>query len=360
MDDGCASRLARGVAAVCLTIWGAMTAAISPALVAACGGELAGGEAETFHDGEPAPATRVVVHAAALAPAPRAASAAIESFGESFAADPDRVLVHDAAGKWLATFTFGARTVTLRGPARTFEETTAAHAVNHRVWVRLLPAPFDGAVDSKWLKEASSSKAPDLLATAFEYTAGALAVAQGNLVIAGDACYGPLLPDGTRAEGSDFNDYLGVSWSYPEKLDAPEADQFGCLDCSGFVRMLFGYRGGVPLGLDPVPGADRLPRRAWQMHEAAPGVVVAPDTGIQQQDFSRLAPGDLVFFDVSSDDGPAIDHVGVYLGRDRGGRHRFVSSRKKANGPTMGDVGGASVLDGTGLYAKALRAVRRL
>ena len=39
--------------------------------------------------------------------------------------------------------------------------------------------------------------------------------------------------------------------------------------------------------------------------------------------------------------------------------HRFISSRKSANGPTLGDTNGKSLLDGTGLYAKSFRAARR-
>jgi len=50
----------------------------------------------------------------------------------------------------------------------------------------------------------------------------------------------------------------------------------------------------------------------------------------------------------------------MYLGVDSGGHHRFVSSRKTANGPTLGDLGGKSLLDGTGHYAVSFRAARRL
>jgi hypothetical protein len=67
-----------------------------------------------------------------------------------------------------------------------------------------------------------------------------------------------------------------------------------------------------------------------------------------------------VFSDASTDDGTAIDHVGLYLGKDSAGNYRFISSRKTVNGPTMGDVGGKSVLNGTGLYAKTFVAARRL
>ena len=60
------------------------------------------------------------------------------------------------------------------------------------------------------------------------------------------------------------------------------------------------------------------------------------------------------------DDGTAIDHVGIFLGRDDVGNDRFISSRKTANGPTMGDLAGRSVLNGTGYYASAFRTARRV
>lgn len=50
----------------------------------------------------------------------------------------------------------------------------------------------------------------------------------------------------------------------------------------------------------------------------------------------------------------------MYLGLDTLGQHRFVSSRKSIDGPTMGDYRGRSTLNGIGLYAMAFRAVRRL
>ena len=76
--------------------------------------------------------------------------------------------------------------------------------------------------------------------------------------------------------------------------------------------------------------------------------------------FAVLAPGDVVSFDASSDDGSDIDHTGIYLGVDQAGHARFVSSRKSADGPTMGDLRGRSTLDGTGYYATAFRTARRI
>jgi cell wall-associated NlpC family hydrolase len=276
--------------------------------------------------------------------------------------DPARTCVTDSAGNWLATFTDGAFTVCLAGPARTFAERTATYPVRSGTWVRALPAPFARQPDVAWLEQALRDTSPDVLQTAMQYIENAPSFWSdgGGRRIGGDAAYGPLQADGTRQEGSDFNDYLGIAWTYASGTRAfPDAPQLGCLDCSGFVRMVLGYRGGLPLSLS-ADGGRSLPRRAYQMLDAGPGIVTIANRGRQVTDFSALAPGDLVFFDASVDDGKQIDHVGVYLGRDTGGNHRFVSSRKSINGPTLGDYNGRSILNGTGLYAKAFRAVRRL
>jgi cell wall-associated NlpC family hydrolase len=134
---------------------------------------------------------------------------------------------------------------------------------------------------------------------------------------------------------------------------------YGALDCSGFVRIVYGYRSGYPLQYTP-RARGALPRRAVMMAERGPGVLIIPDSGKQVTDFDRLQAGDLLFFDADPGDGPVVDHVGMYLGIDSAGRRRFVSSRKVANGPTLGDVGAASVLDGSGLYASGFRSARRL
>ncbi|MBA2529144.1 MAG: C40 family peptidase [Euzebyales bacterium] len=272
--------------------------------------------------------------------------------------DPDRVVVSDDLGR-VATFTTAARTVTVRGPSRTFREATTSASVSSTTWVRLLPVPFTGSVDWSWLSARLADRSPDLLDVAAQYVTGAAVKTDATgLRYAGDASYGPVQPDGSRQEGSDFNDYLGVPWTYDSTVDRPENAQLHALDCSGFVRMVFGYRGGVPLTLRPEEG--RLPRRAVHMNASAPGAVVIADRGFVPSRLSMLRPGDLVLFDASSDDGTDIDHVGIYLGRDSSRAPRFVSSRKTVDGPTMGDVGGRSTLTGTGLYARSWRAARRL
>lgn len=271
---------------------------------------------------------------------------------------PMRVVVSDSRGA-VATFTVGARSVRLRGPQRVFSESTTAATVTTRVWVRLLAHPFSGTVDTAWLASALADRSPDVLALATQYLTGAPDLtASTGLRRAGDASYGPLLADGTRQEGSDFNDYLGLPWSYGSSLDKPERDQFGALDCSGYVRIVFGYRSGVRLTL--LPNGSRLPRRAVQMLDSAPGHVVISDAGSRPTNLSGLQPGDLVFFDASTSDGSVVDHVGILLGLDSTGALRFVSSRKSADGPTMGDTAGRSTITGTGYYATAFRAARRV
>jgi len=74
----------------------------------------------------------------------------------------------------------------------------------------------------------------------------------------------------------------------------------------------------------------------------------------------QLQPGDLVFFRTRELPGGRIGHIGIYLGLDTADHPRFISSRKNAGGPTMGDKGGTSRLDGDGYYAQGLRGARRL
>ncbi len=274
-------------------------------------------------------------------------------------ADPDRVVVSDRTGV-LATFTVGARTVTLRGPRRTFSEpSTTASMVSTTAWVRLLPTPYSHGIDRRWLAAALSDRSPDVLAVAAEYLPRApTRVDPAGRIVSSDASYGPLDADGRRVAGADVNDYLGIEWVLGSRTDRPEPHQLGSLDCSGFVRMVLGYRLGVPLSLDP--DGTSLPRRAVAMAASGTGVLIVPDTGARARAHDALLPGDLVFSDVSTDDGPAIDHVGIYLGTDSSGAARFVSSRKAADGPTMGDLGGRSTLTGSGLYAQGFRAARRV
>lgn len=283
----------------------------------------------------------------------------------------ETVQLKDAGGRWVATFTEGAHTVLMAGPARTFSEARVTPVVTHKVWVRTLPVPFSGRVDARWVeyaRRANQRAYPDVLGLAMQYVPGAPPIFEGKLQIAGTAAYGALV-DGVREEGADFNDYLGIEWTYRETVDKPEKRQFHCLDCSGFIRMVWGYRAHlpgdtypnvIPLCLKPQRIRRAMPRRSFEICKSGPGVLVIEDAGVQVEDFSRIGIGDLVFFDADLKDGPRIDHLGMYLGRDSQDHHRFISSRKRANGPTMGDRNGKSILDGTGDFAKAFRAVRRI
>jgi cell wall-associated NlpC family hydrolase len=304
--------------------------------------------------------SRVVALAAVLSALAPAAAAHAARLRFTRATAPAGTLVTDrSTGAWLATFTDGARTVTLAGPARRFGEATTRATVRSTTWVRLLGAPFRGRVDRRWLARELADRSPDVLALGMQYVTGAPSRSDASgLRIAGDADYGPLQPDGTREEGSDFDDYLGIPWTFGTSVDQPEATQHGALDCSGFVRIVFGYRAGLPLTLRP--NGVALPRRAFEQYASAPGRVLVRDRGRRVASLRALAPGDLVFFDAATDDGTQIDHVGIYLGVDSLGHRRFLSSRKSANGPTLGDLAGPSILDGAGLYARSFRAVRRL
>ncbi len=262
---------------------------------------------------------------------------------------------------WLATFTDGARTVSVRGSQRTFSEPGAVHTVTHNVWVRLLDTPFSGVVDEAWLQGKLNDTSLDALGVAMQYISGAPTLTDAsNRTYASDADYGPLGPDGTRQEGSDFNDYLGINYDYNGVTDSYETAQLGAMDCSGYMRMIWGYRLGMKLTNQADGTGLALPRRAVQMYASGPGVATIAQGSDARANMAKLQPGDLVFSDASTDDGTAIDHVGLYLGKDSAGNYRFISSRKTANGPTMSDIGGKSVLNGTGLYAKSFVAARRL
>jgi hypothetical protein len=127
--------------------------------------------------------------------------------------------------------------------------------------------------------------------------------------------------------------------------------KFRRLDCSGFMRMIWGYRRKHGWSW-PCKHSAALP--TFQRSDGAsapilsdlhvgPGVVAIQDTHSRVDDLSRLAIGDLLFFDRETQDGPRLDHVGMHSGPDEGGHHRFVSSRKTHNGPTLGDEGGRSI-----------------
>ncbi|MFF7748455.1 NlpC/P60 family protein [Streptomyces sp. NPDC007971] len=289
---------------------------------------------------------------------------------------PERTVVRAADGGTLATFTDGARTAVLTGPARTFSEPRTTEAkVTTDAWVRVLPHTWQqGMEKSAWFKgwfgKALADTSPDVFAVAFEYSsAGARDKHNADGVrYAGTAHFGPRnskvnnpLDFAFHDEQSDFYDYLGIPWSFADGTRVqPEKARYGDVDCSGFQRLVWGYRMGLPLHNTNTRGAG-LPRRAFAIAAYGPGRLVIPHTGRQQAtDLNVLQPGDLVFFAIIKDQPDFIDHCGMYMGLDDQGRHRFYSSRSAANGPTLGDLSGRSLLDGTDFYARGFRAARRL
>lgn len=235
------------------------------------------------------------------------------------------------------------------------------------------PGPYAGEKE-KWFKdwyaENRDSKEDDVFAFAFQYVAGAPQKKDGQgIAFRGDANFGPLNTSGAeggdlRLEQSDFYDYLGVPYPFRDgATGSPEAMRARSLDCSGYLRMVLGYRARYPLMSSDKSG-DGLPRTANGMARSKRGVDVLPLTGVSVKDrpsaVDQLQPGDLVFFKLDARTNERLDHVGMVLGYDTEGHLIFVSSREEVNGPTIGDIGGASRLDGNGYYAKTLRSAKRL
>ena len=307
-------------------------------------------------------ATALAIQGSENAPAPVAAA------GPSFdrLENPGRTVVRDAAGTVLATFTDGARTVALTGPARTFTEPRFTKAtVTTTTWVRLAPEVWAPGAEKAawfgpWFEAAKKDTSPDVFGVAMQYADGAAPSdnAEG-LRVRGDAIFGPVAPSGVaRLEQSDFLDYLGVTYTFPDVRKSPKPAHEGALDCSGFVRMVYGYRLGYPL-LGTNNAGPGLPRRAYAIAAEGPGVALIPNTGERVTAYDALQPGDLVFFEVEGSP-DELDHVGIFVGIDSDGHYRFMSSRERANGPTFGDLGGTSLLDDGGMYSRAWRAARRI
>src|SRR5262245_42840018 len=298
--------------------------------------------------------------------APADTAVVVGDFEYQRLADPGRTVVTDIARRVVAMLTDGARTANVLGPTRRFTEpSTTSTSVTSHAWVRILPHPWAPGAEHEpwfraWLDAALIDRAPDVLEVATQYLRKRPehVDAQGNR-LSGDARFGVFdaNADGRR-DRSDFYDYLGVPWSFPDGSVGLPAPAFkGAIDDSGFVRLVFGYRSGLPLraGDDT---ADGISRTTKAMASETPGTVIVPDRQLPVSDFGRLQPGDLVFFDTDPD--RRVDLVGIYLGIDNASHHRFVASRAAADGPTMGDAGGAAVLDGGGDYSAAFRSAKRL
>ncbi|MET7363246.1 NlpC/P60 family protein [Streptomyces sp. NPDC005562] len=238
--------------------------------------------------------------------------------------------------------------------------------VTHAQWVRVLPAPFTGdwspAVAAQIAEWADDTR-PDVLEYAMNYTTGAPTVtsaAEQGARIQGQATYGPLQADGSPQEGGDFHEYMGRPWTFVNGEIAPANDPkwMGSMDCSGYVRMVYGYHLGIPMVRNTGFTGLTLPRQTKEIGPSGPGVIVAQTTDAPTP-LGQLQIGDIPLFDADSGDPGVIDHDGIYIGVDTGGNHRFVNSRKTPNGVTFADLGGPSLLNGTGLYATSLRIIRR-
>jgi len=291
--------------------------------------------------------------------------------------NPARTVARDRHGTVIATFTDGARTAVLTGPSRTFAEprTTDAKVVT-RSWVRLLPQAWARGAERSdwfrtWLRSRLGSRDPDILATAFDYIAGAPArKTAAGVTYSGAARYTPRTADDSgsarqgkpqRRTGSDFYDYLGIPWTFPDAVTRrPEKDRARSVDSSGYVRLVYGYRSGFPLNSRDNAAGSGLQRTPDAIAHGRLGVPVIPLTDRRPAVIQQLQPGDLVFFKTRELPGGRIGHIGIYLGLDTADHPRFISSRKNAGGPTMGDKGGTSRLDGDGYYAQGLRGARRL
>ncbi|MFJ8001420.1 C40 family peptidase [Streptomyces sp. NPDC096310] len=288
--------------------------------------------------------------------------------------NPERSVLRGEDGGILATFTDGARTATLTGPSRTFDEPTNTKSrVVTEDWVRLMPEAWaEGAEKEKWFKdwfkEFFGSEEDDIFAYAFQYIEGAPVKKDDEGVpYAGDANFGPVNESvaGDRLEQSDFYDYLGIPYTFRDgTVKEPQKERYRAIDCSGFIRTVFGYRARYPLMVTDKIG-DGLPRTANGMTRSDVGVDIYKLGGpapwyTRPESTSKLQPGDLVFFKMDRRTKDRMDHVGLYLGNDTEGHQIFISSRKEVNGPTMGDQGGTSRLDGNGFYAALMRAAKRL
>ncbi|MFE7120813.1 NlpC/P60 family protein [Streptomyces sp. NPDC057654] len=285
---------------------------------------------------------------------------------------PGRTVVRDNKGAVLATLTDGARTAVLTGPGRTFSEprTTKSTVVTDN-WVRLLPRAWKSGQErakwfADWLRTYRGSRAPDVFDISLQYVHGAKPRKDAKGVrYAGAAAFGPPKPDGApsrglRREKSDFYQYLSTPWTFPDSgTAAPQRGRYGTVDSAGYVRLVYGYRSGYPLFGSDHKGAG-LPRTANGMATVGPGVPVIADRRTRPAELDALQPGDLVFFNTARHTGRRLDHAGVYLGLDTEGHPRFISSREESNGPTLGDTGGDSRLDGPGYYGKGLRSAKRL
>ncbi len=284
---------------------------------------------------------------------------------------PDRTEVRRRSDRTVvATLTVGARTVVFAGPQRRFTEpSTTSAVIDSTSWVRLAPRPWqpERHIDDEvagWLLDQIEDPDPpiDVLAAAMQYLPDAPDGYDDHGVRhIGDAGFGYVHTADER-DGADFYDYLEIPWKFPDTGRVKPSKRWDRdLDCSGYLRLIYGYRFGLPLLNEPVnTTVDALPRTASSMAAYARSVLVAagPTPGQRPTRLSAVQPGDLVFFALH-DDPTLITHSGIYLGKDQDGGMRFVSSRGTVDGPSFGDVRGDGVID-SGYFGQRLRRVIRL
>ncbi|MFC0507803.1 NlpC/P60 family protein [Micromonospora costi] len=284
---------------------------------------------------------------------------------------PERTEVRRRSDKALvATLTVGARTVVVAGPHRQFAEPSSTPAViDSTSWVRVAPQAWQPqrSEDEKfagWLLDQIEDESPpiDVLGATMQYLADAPDGRNRDGVrYIGDAGFG-YVHSADERDGADFYDYLEIPWKFSDTGKAKPSKRWDRdLDCSGYVRLIYGYRFGIPLLNGPVSTTvNGLPRTAASMAAYARSVLIAAGRTPSRPptDLSTLLPGDLVFFALH-DDPNLITHSGIYLGKDTDGGMRFVSSRGTVDGPTFGDVRGDGVVD-SGYFGDRLRRVIRL
>ncbi|GLZ01375.1 NlpC/P60 family protein [Actinoplanes sp. NBRC 103695] len=280
--------------------------------------------------------------------------------------DPPRTIVYDK-GQPVATLTDGARTVAFHGPPRTFVEASVSAKVVTDQWVRVAPEPWSPkrAKDpemSAWFHASLGSTEPDILQFTTEYLRGAPPRRddKGDLY-AGDAGFG--IERGAGVDGADFHEFMGIPWTFPDDTTVPANPRWlGKLDCSGFLRIVYGYRGGLPLLTGTTRSTvDGMPRTANAMAYYARSAVVAAGSSPERapRDLGDIQPGDLVFF-AMRDDPAKVSHSGIFLGVDVTGHPRFVSSRGVTRGPSFGDTANSSSTLDDSAFSAALRRVIRL
>lgn len=304
---------------------------------------------------------------AAVREAQRAATLAPVDFTTTRQTGPDRTII-SKDGKTLAVLTDGCQTGVFYGPERRFPNPNDGPTeVVTSAYVHVLQSPY-AAGDEISLSIAGlihdPTIQPDVFEVATEYLDGApRMVDQERMIVAGQAGYGQEGEDGGGLQiGADFHDYLGKDWTTPSgAVRTADPAEYQKLDCSGYVRMIYGYRLGIAIGLNEADGS--IPRTSKNQAATGPGIIIADGDGTHITMPANALPGDLVFFD-KTPGLSGVHHVGIVFG-DAAGNLRMIHSAPGADGPTFGNwqstIGATltSRLTGTGYYATGITTIRR-